>query len=199
MKATAYDYDVEAWGILSRKIMRRDKWRCRAACDCTNPLSVHHIIPRAENGTDDPANLITLCQQCHDEIEATDIRTIERIRAYVPRWHEGVTWYPTKPKPEPGYGTAKKKPKPRNTVKVKPAPIPSKQSIWAECPHCHKWFEPRTGEDKFCSGLCSKMYHRQRTAELRKAREVTLEMMVLSRGEVYRCGLIEGVSEAQTA
>ena len=35
----------------------------------SNVLSIHHIIPRREGGTDDFDNLILLCKPCHDEIE----------------------------------------------------------------------------------------------------------------------------------
>jgi 5-methylcytosine-specific restriction endonuclease McrA len=32
-------------------------------------LAAHHVIPRAEGGADDPANLIALCASCHARLE----------------------------------------------------------------------------------------------------------------------------------
>jgi len=67
-------------------VLRRDKWTCQ---DCgasfggkrrrvydaalrrgrggyrVESLEVHHIIPRAEGGSDHPGNLKTLCPECH--------------------------------------------------------------------------------------------------------------------------------------
>ena len=37
---------------------------------CKNtPTSAHHIIPRAEGGTDDERNIIYVCEKCHNIIE----------------------------------------------------------------------------------------------------------------------------------
>lgn len=40
---------------------------------CGNPenLEIHHIIPRAEGGTNDIANLLPLCHECHCAIHKT--------------------------------------------------------------------------------------------------------------------------------
>lgn len=48
-----------------RAVKVRDGWRCR---DCGEPsvcLTVHHVTPKRDGGTNDPANLITLCPPCH--------------------------------------------------------------------------------------------------------------------------------------
>ncbi|MDQ7826937.1 MAG: HNH endonuclease [Candidatus Eremiobacteraeota bacterium] len=48
------------------KILKRDRFRCQApGCRCRRNLHVHHIIRRSQGGTDDPWNLITLCEACH--------------------------------------------------------------------------------------------------------------------------------------
>ncbi len=40
--------------------------RCRApGCEHRGSLEVHHVVPRVRGGTNDPANLITLCSACH--------------------------------------------------------------------------------------------------------------------------------------
>ncbi|MDQ7824000.1 MAG: HNH endonuclease signature motif containing protein [Candidatus Eremiobacteraeota bacterium] len=48
------------------KILKRDRFRCQApGCSCRRNLHVHHIIRRSQGGTDDPWNLIVLCEACH--------------------------------------------------------------------------------------------------------------------------------------
>lgn len=49
-----------------REVLARDRHRCRApGCDHRRHLEVHHIVARAKGGTNDAANLITLCSACH--------------------------------------------------------------------------------------------------------------------------------------
>jgi hypothetical protein len=49
-----------------REVLARDGYRCRASgCESAHFLDVHHVIPREQGGTNDPANLITLCAPCH--------------------------------------------------------------------------------------------------------------------------------------
>ncbi|MDQ7826911.1 MAG: HNH endonuclease signature motif containing protein [Candidatus Eremiobacteraeota bacterium] len=48
------------------KILKRDRFRCQTpGCRCRRNLHVHHIIRRSQGGTDDPWNLIVLCEACH--------------------------------------------------------------------------------------------------------------------------------------
>lgn len=47
---------------MARNVTARDG-SCRL-CGGTNRLSAHHVIPRAENGSDTPENLVTLCVGC---------------------------------------------------------------------------------------------------------------------------------------
>ncbi|MDQ7825219.1 MAG: HNH endonuclease signature motif containing protein [Candidatus Eremiobacteraeota bacterium] len=48
------------------KILKRDRFRCQVpGCRCRRNLHVHHIIRRSQGGTDDPWNLITLCEAHH--------------------------------------------------------------------------------------------------------------------------------------
>jgi len=47
-------------------ILKRDRFRCQVpGCNCRRNLHIHHIIPRSHGGSDDPANLIVLCEKCH--------------------------------------------------------------------------------------------------------------------------------------
>ena len=52
------------WQELRRQILQRDNYMCQH-CDNTNNLEVHHLQARHKGGTDDLANLITLCENCH--------------------------------------------------------------------------------------------------------------------------------------
>ncbi|MDQ7823351.1 MAG: HNH endonuclease signature motif containing protein [Candidatus Eremiobacteraeota bacterium] len=48
------------------KILKRDRFHCQSpGCRCRRNLHVHHIIRRSQGGTDDPWNLIVLCEACH--------------------------------------------------------------------------------------------------------------------------------------
>jgi hypothetical protein len=49
-----------------REVLARDGHRCRTAgCGGAHFLDVHHVKARANGGTNDPDNLITLCAACH--------------------------------------------------------------------------------------------------------------------------------------
>ncbi|MDQ7825498.1 MAG: HNH endonuclease signature motif containing protein [Candidatus Eremiobacteraeota bacterium] len=48
------------------KILKRDRFQCQTpGCRCRRGLNVHHIRRRSQGGTDDPWNLIVLCEACH--------------------------------------------------------------------------------------------------------------------------------------
>lgn len=49
------------------KILERDNYTCQWCLTqlCASKLEVHHIIPRTKGGNDHPANLVTLCLDCH--------------------------------------------------------------------------------------------------------------------------------------
>ena len=54
----------QAWQNSRQVVLKRDNNRC-IECHVSESLHVHHLIPRHLGGTDDPANLITLCAGCH--------------------------------------------------------------------------------------------------------------------------------------
>ena len=49
------------------EILKRDGFRCKycGASALTSLLHVDHVLPRAEGGTDEPANLVTACAACN--------------------------------------------------------------------------------------------------------------------------------------
>lgn len=58
-------YGTTRWKTLRRAILDRDGWRC-GECGRAGRLEVHHVRPTARGGAMwDPANLRTLCRDCH--------------------------------------------------------------------------------------------------------------------------------------
>jgi len=49
-----------------------DGWRCKV-CDRHKPLTIHHLIKRSKQRLDILENCISVCVECHDEIEAHKI------------------------------------------------------------------------------------------------------------------------------
>lgn len=58
------NYHDPAWQAISKRVKRRDGFRCRQ-CGSSGLLDVHHITPLRVGGTNNPANLKTLCRRCH--------------------------------------------------------------------------------------------------------------------------------------
>jgi 5-methylcytosine-specific restriction endonuclease McrA len=51
------------WPVLRASILARDGWTCQLCGG--RATDVDHIVPRSAGGTDDPANLRSLCGPCH--------------------------------------------------------------------------------------------------------------------------------------
>jgi len=49
-------------------VLSRDKHNCFFNCKNSHKLEVHHIKFRSQGGTDNPNNLITLCDKCHKKV-----------------------------------------------------------------------------------------------------------------------------------
>ena len=56
-------------------ILDRDKYTCKYCKGKSkdSQLNVHHIIERSNGGSDNEANLITLCKTCHDKVHSGSI------------------------------------------------------------------------------------------------------------------------------
>lgn len=74
-------HDREIPELVRREVMERDKWTCRwKNCGWSNAkyandkryLEVHHIEHYAKGGTNDPQNLVTLCNLHHDQVHKTN-------------------------------------------------------------------------------------------------------------------------------
>lgn len=61
-------YMVTTWITLRQLIIERDNGRCRLCGENAAPYEVDHIRRVVDGGTDDPANLRTLCHACHAEV-----------------------------------------------------------------------------------------------------------------------------------
>ena len=56
------------WQERRRQILQRDGYACQY-CGHTSSLEVHHLTARHNDGTDNPENLVALCDICHAQID----------------------------------------------------------------------------------------------------------------------------------
>jgi predicted HNH restriction endonuclease len=78
------ELEIRRWANIRSLVISRDNRTC-TSCEKTFPakdLTVHHVVPRREGGSDELDNLVTLCPPCHDEIEGLDFRTKISIAGY---------------------------------------------------------------------------------------------------------------------
>ena len=68
-------YRGKGWKGIRTQAIRRDDNKCRR-CDSINNLQVHHIIPYRDTQNNSFENLVTLCIECHIQVE-----------------HHNATWY----------------------------------------------------------------------------------------------------------
>jgi 5-methylcytosine-specific restriction endonuclease McrA len=72
----------DEWAEIRATVIDRDFHKCQRCekhSDSSKGLQVHHIIPRAEGGSYDITNLITLCNSCHDIVEIAGYQTKTEI------------------------------------------------------------------------------------------------------------------------
>lgn len=72
-----------------RKVASARRWQqiidakgsvCRS-CNAPPPNQLHHLIPRAQGGSDTESNIIPLCQECHGLVTRNDADTIRAMLA----------------------------------------------------------------------------------------------------------------------
>ena len=73
-------------------VLKRDNYTCVNCGQTGTELHVHHIVARAEGGTNDLTNLVTLCASCHSVQDAKGHELIgdcEKIGGYkkMPKCH----------------------------------------------------------------------------------------------------------------
>lgn len=73
------------WRMVRAAVFKKAKRRCQR-CRQHVSLTVHHIVPRSEEGTDDLDNLVALCVDCHNwvECQVPPLRTYSEIRESMP-------------------------------------------------------------------------------------------------------------------
>jgi len=60
---------VEQWADIRSAVLARARWRCQACGACTR-LELHHILKRAQGGSDfDLDLLVALCRRCHERTD----------------------------------------------------------------------------------------------------------------------------------
>lgn len=84
------------WDKLRKVILQRDSYLCQCE-DCKRGKKVlpanevHHIKGKADGGTDDPANLISINHDCH-------VRETQRAKGYRPPAGADLKGWPTDPR-----------------------------------------------------------------------------------------------------
>ncbi len=61
---------LDDWATITALVLARARWRCQA-CGLGRRLDVHHVIKRAQGGSDfDLDRLVALCRACHAQTDA---------------------------------------------------------------------------------------------------------------------------------
>jgi HNH endonuclease len=61
---------VEEWAAIRQLVLARARWVCQA-CGLRRRLGVHHVVKRAQGGSDFDLNqLVAMCRNCHDQTDA---------------------------------------------------------------------------------------------------------------------------------
>ena len=84
---------VETWGTIRQLVLERDNYVC-VSCGTALPApdaDIHHLLPRSMGGSDEPSNLVTLCDGCHAALHPTLAgslanRWMERTAVRLARW-----------------------------------------------------------------------------------------------------------------
>jgi 5-methylcytosine-specific restriction endonuclease McrA len=59
------------WAVIRTQVLARASWTCQACGVWSARLDVHHIVKRAQGGSDfDLDRLIALCRPCHAQTDA---------------------------------------------------------------------------------------------------------------------------------
>lgn len=75
----------DEWPEIRSRILKRDNGAC-VKCGCPDNPDVHHLIPKASGGTDEPDNLSTRCPACHAQHHLFFQATINRRGRFIERW-----------------------------------------------------------------------------------------------------------------
>jgi HNH endonuclease len=60
----------QEWAAIRELVLARARWVCQA-CGLRRRLDVHHVVKRAQGGSDfDLSRLAALCRSCHEQTDA---------------------------------------------------------------------------------------------------------------------------------
>lgn len=65
------------WPERRKRVLLRDRYlcvRCKAKGKLTKAEQVHHIVHRSDGGSNDDANLESLCKDCHGEAHGVRVK-----------------------------------------------------------------------------------------------------------------------------
>jgi len=66
-------------------VLCRDNHTCRACKKKTGKLHVHHVVWKSQGGADQPENLLTLCERCHDKVHKN-----QKFNKKIVKLHKGI-------------------------------------------------------------------------------------------------------------
>ena len=76
------------------KVLWRDRYTCQKCKSTIKKLNTHHIIMRSKGGTDTIGNLITLCEDCHDDLHKEKfVLNIKPKLFQYPQYLQQGKWY----------------------------------------------------------------------------------------------------------
>lgn len=74
------------WQETREIVLDRDNWKCVICGESyrKDELDVHHLVPRSFGGSDEPSNLITLCDGCHGAYHPN--LQVSLSRRFIEKW-----------------------------------------------------------------------------------------------------------------
>jgi 5-methylcytosine-specific restriction endonuclease McrA len=87
-----FDKDSPEWISMKVFLLIQQKNKC-ARCKkklTASTISIHHIIPRSEGGTNDIKNIIGLCVNCHNVIEPKNLKREDIVKYYKRRKFKNI-------------------------------------------------------------------------------------------------------------
>jgi 5-methylcytosine-specific restriction endonuclease McrA len=84
--STPKELGTARWKNTRRYIRSRDGDRCRIceASGAVQRMYTHHVVPRAQGGSDDVKNLMLVCQSCHGKLEREAQQAVEKPASVAP-------------------------------------------------------------------------------------------------------------------
>ena len=81
---------------LKAYVLHRDQYKCQQCGTQKGKLHVHHLIYKSQGGTDEPGNLITLCEKDHKALHAGELNNIsEKLTKKITKKNKSKTKHAT--------------------------------------------------------------------------------------------------------